>query len=108
MSTTDTIRQAAALMRQRAAQATPGPWYPDGDLGVYAYGAPDQDGCPDVFRDHGASLADIEHMASWGPTVAVAVADWLDSIAERADAAGITGDRDEPHALAVARAYLNE
>ena len=59
--------------------------------------------------------ADMRHIASWHPAVALAVADWLDAVAEawpisepdyglsvRAEAVG------HRQALAVARAYLGE
>jgi hypothetical protein len=86
------IRRAAALMRERA-----------------------QDADKDSFGSwHGIGTgyrADIkEHIASWHPSVALAVADWLDHVAGAHDrfgqiAAGalVTPDR---LATAVARAYL--
>lgn len=126
-----TIRRAAQLIRERAANATPGEWYADGDLGVYAYGSEDIPDCPKVFTDHAATREDIEHIAGFGPLVAVAIAEWLDAEADRLEqhipawarpSSGVDGppalcwnnpqrlaELIEHHygpALAVARAYL--
>lgn len=79
------LRKAASLMRERAEAATPGPWIP--------------------FD------ADADHIASWHPAVALAVADWLDATADdwdRSTAPIPVSDirLDARAALAVARAYL--
>lgn len=101
-------------MRERAQAATPGPWIADQS---------------EIYRDHGVgdwvaetlntdghyiTEANSAHIASWHPTVALAVADWFDIHGgglERAGARGI-GFCDSPadtmQALAVARAYLGE
>lgn len=98
------LRRAAALMRERAkgahraTEVSGVPWYPvEQILGKVVW------------------AEDAEHIASWHPAVALAVADWLDATATRIDAG-----RDPQHggrrnhswrgsreALAVARAYLD-
>lgn len=106
MSDAELLRRAAALMRRRAEDAggkdPEVDWYQDGDL----------------LFDHTDTDADAEHIASWSPAVAFAVADWLDSEAllwEQADnlpdlaplELRVTlSNREE--SLAVARAYLAE
>lgn len=113
MSTDDVLRGTAALMRERAEAAlsvgpdTCGFWYT-------AEALHDPDGrIPD--------LEDAEHIASWHPAVALAVADWLDREADKSEqvdafdhAYGLEPDeailsaraRDMAPALAVADAYL--
>jgi hypothetical protein len=124
--TAEVLREAAALMRERAEAATPGPWSaadehgllgPDaspawcvsnmrpgfesmsptegyiGDVAETSLGFPEQ-------RDqHNA-----EHIASWHPAVALAVADWLDDEAFMHD----NGRPMSSAALATATAYLGE
>ena len=52
---------------------------------------------------------EAEHIASWHPLVALAVADWLDAAAERAERPGALALHSlSPGPLAVARAYLGE
>lgn len=125
MSDADLLRRAAALMRDRAeATREPEPdatqWYgSDGD---------DEDideltaAFDDLF-DTSTARADAEHMASWSPAVAVAVAAWLDDVAQTYEGdpsnycggEGHGGDgacaswwcSNVDHALTVARAYLS-
>lgn len=84
----DVLRRAAALMRERAEAATPGPWSmwdgwgptSDGLMGVARFG-PDSGErvfTHDEQRDLYASRADWEHIAGIHPAVALAVADLLD------------------------------
>jgi hypothetical protein len=99
----EVLREAAALMRERAEAATPGPWIWDG-YHKEMFTGPQVNGCcaGDGWFDH---WQDAEHIASWHPAVAHAVADLLDRAADDHDATpcpAIAG------ALAVARAYLNE
>ena len=116
---TETLRKAAALMRERAEAATPGPW-------VYAYesvtvevdgctcgtqGGPwgHESGCGLELPHVEASAPDAEHIASWHPAVALAVADWLDAEADVDEVAremGGRGHTEESQCVAVARAYL--
>jgi hypothetical protein len=127
--TAELLREAAALMRERAEAATPGPWHPAttgvecGDhWSVIEYPAmnpvarvPSDDGSNDDQRE-----PDARHIASWHPAVALAVADVLDSLAQRAEdicdatptvefgnrvaEQNLTGYAE---AATVARAYLN-
>ncbi|WP_346536978.1 hypothetical protein [Micromonospora sp. DPT] len=96
MNATDTIREAAKQIRRRAQAATGENWNSDhGDL-VYTV---DTDEPAPTAVTLSAKRADVAHIAGWGPATALAVADWLDAVAE---SNGV--DR---HALAVARAYLD-
>ena len=87
----ETLRRAAAKMRERAEAATPGPWsIVPGASNVWRF--PDE-GTPTLVVNgvggnvparsrREARMTDAEHIASWHPAVALAVADWLDSHAE--------------------------
>lgn len=94
---TQTLRKAAALMRERA-------------QGVER--ATRVNGCPPWWSPKmlmaGSSVAfmeDAAHIASWHPAVALAVADLLDRHARMCEEFQV--DEDDDHAtLAVARAYL--
>lgn len=118
----ETLRRAAALMRERAGGCEPRRWhwealggkgYPqrvtsDGNVALIA----------ETFIDPGRRPYEAEHIASWSPPVALAVAGWLDSRAGDADSAtpangswDLTWCDDPPGikaALEVARAYLGE
>lgn len=81
----EVLRRAAALMRERAEAATPGPWTCFGDHLVW----PSEKGpaandpiLAMVGPDHDDSS---EHIASWHPAVALAVADWLTYVADLAE-----------------------
>lgn len=115
------LREAASLMRERAEAATRGPWFADGrDVrgpgdwmdADFVLGF---DACP--------TQVDADHIASWHPVVALAVADWLEETADHlsvetnqyadgsvclaVDAAAADCSIFQS-ALAVARAYLGE
>lgn len=79
----DTIRRAAALMRQRAEAAPPGPWHVE-LLGAKGYPQRISNARATVIGQTYTSPiyppAGAEHIASWHPIVAHAVADWLDEI----------------------------
>lgn len=96
----DLLREAAALMRQRAEAATGATYHwkaldrPAGGGGVWCGRV--RIGVTDETLTGGPSNA--AHIASWHPAVALAVADWLDTAAE--------ADRPYPGSVAVARAYL--
>ena len=121
----ETLRRAAGLMRERAEAATPGRWHPFGTSigsevdgctchgGIAPYGHEQYCGVEGPVVTGGE--ADMRHIASWHPAVALAVADWLDVGAEawqisdpnyatslRAAAVG------HRQALVFARAYLGE
>lgn len=100
------LREAAALMRQRAAAAdkfaqAEGWWQPTPLRQAFS-----------AFVGEGETLQgadeDAEHIASWHPAVALAVADWLDRLAGAYDFTYLTPDSVPTmrEALAVARAYL--
>jgi hypothetical protein len=120
-SAAETLREAARLVRERARSVEhftspwetipPGPG--DSDEYVVAYaGHTANSGCVAVTPDYGRFyLAD--HIASWHPAVALAVADWLDEVAGTTQYAwDIDRVRLEQHsesvqrALATARVYL--
>ena len=112
------LREAAALMRERAeATSNKGqhPW-----LMTETNLDADEFDVWTFIENHHWTVAvadfdkDAEHIASWHPAVALAVADWLDATADRIDAGrdpklggrrnhGWRGSRE---ALAVANAYL--
>lgn len=111
------LRRAAALMRERAEAATPGPWLNRRGPGEHVLVV---NGVVNVETAN--PREDRRHIASWHPAIALAVADWLDLSASDAWAWGpmcpcgdVCDDCDdnswEQHArkaLAVARAYLGE
>lgn len=108
MTPVEELRAAAALMRERA-------------IGLEDAGAWGADGhevhCPAGIIPASTYDADFaQHIASWHPAVAFAVADWLDREADQQ-----VGDENHSNcdatakygctftaALAVARAYLGE
>lgn len=103
----DLLRRAASTMRERAeaaqASANGEPWYPASEM-------------HDLIGGGSRNTADAQHIASWHPAVALAVADWLDATADRVDMGRDPKDggrrnhgwRGSREALAVATAYLNE
>lgn len=110
------LREAAALMRERAQACLDAS--PDIDDGHWWSATT----LADVLEDEGGFAADkdADHIASWHPLVAQAVADWLDAAyaawMQREHSLGamsvraMSGESNEPdlHALAVAHAYLGE
>ncbi len=108
----ETIRRAAALMRERAELAmcdgaSQPPWKVAGRQSC---------GCCEVVADADGSqitAADDRqsaHIASWHPLVALAVADWLERDAALIDAQVFPQSDPvmERYPLKVARAYLGE
>ncbi|NUQ89592.1 MAG: hypothetical protein HOQ43_14180 [Glycomyces artemisiae] len=116
----ETLRRAAALMRERAASANGGPWSAEaiGSEGHRVYGAaavgitPRHKRRPVVaactWEPFEAGRSDAVHIASWHPDVALAVAGWLDSEAKYLEDFDIAADATTRHALTVACAYLGE
>lgn len=121
------LRRAAALMQERAGAATPGPWESGTDGWTETVSGDGEDWCfvrrvgsaSDITEHmlHGQpeidsqTMADAEHIAAWDPAVALAVADWLDSLVDamtnpNARYGGASTGREEASALAVARLYL--
>ena len=108
----DVLRRAAALMRERAEGATPGPWERDGGW-AFAAPAPESWEGPYLIGETYGTRNDAEHITSWHPAVALAVADLLDAHAETYDGADLRdGGRysleQDDWADAAARAYLGE
>lgn len=110
------LRHAAFHMRDRAFAATPGPWLARRS-GVVGVEQPAEIGGHMLFEswqcDDGNHAdkrrEDAEHIASWHPSVALAVADWLEHCAEVTENKEVSfGLRVaiNSHALIVARAYL--
>lgn len=134
MSTpSDTLRAAAARIREVAQAATPGPWVSldAGDRIIRDVEAPmrsyfvdgvrvTEEAAPEYVVDEPliANPANGEHIALWHPLVAEAVAVWLDEEADSAEepsifgAAGQAFVHDYPGspspALALARLILGE
>ncbi len=96
----DLLRRAASLMRERAEAATRGPWVVDG----YGKDGWQVNGDGTVFADCHVFQNDADHIASWHPAVALAVADWLEADATVIERHGL--DVTVSKAYAVARAYL--
>jgi len=126
----DILRRAAELLRERAQDATPGPWMhvdhgppPSTFMGcgqVVTMG-PDVTGgdiagpTGDCYPRGGYSpFGDMAYVALMHPPVALALADWLDVTAQAmADSHAADPDdpvelSDEGEAVAVARAILRE
>lgn len=107
------LRRAASLMRERAEGATPGPWEVySGPRKMYveSVAAEDASGNPVPIMqsiDRGA-FADVGHIASWHPVVALAVADWLDDALEAHLHVRVGNYRSYLKAVEVARAYLGD
>lgn len=111
----EVLRRAAALMRERAEAACPGRWVALVD-GVYVGPEWDDNGwlsydaqvVEDYENQRAEPAPDMEHIASWHPAVALAVADWLAAVAndQNVDFDLVNGEGFS--ALAVARAYLGE
>lgn len=122
----ETLRKAASLMRERAEKATSAPWdwgncEPQTQaesrvLGMYSlvYGdGEDERSVALIPGSRRVREVNAEHIASWHPAVGLAVADWLDRKAERAEDMWLGHGKQmrgpEWHdALAVATAYLGE
>ena len=112
----EVLRKAAALMRERAEAASDGPWKRFGMAGVAGKDWEVVDErrveceCGEPVALLGcATNDDAEHIASWHPAVALAVADWLDAEADVDEVAremGGRGHTEESQCVAVARAYL--
>lgn len=108
------LREAAALMRERAEAATPGPWslkadYLDtvtGEGGDTYVSAPLMEVVAGVYDD---DMGNAEHIASWPPAVALAVADLLNDTALLLESTHPVPACDllyDGNALKVARTYL--
>jgi hypothetical protein len=111
----ETLRRAAAQMRERAEAATPGPWesLALGSEGYAVLAEPPTDSgrrfrirvSRNGWEDWEVDKGNAEHIAGMHPAVALAVADWLDRAADDHDETPCPAI-DAAHA--VARSYLGE
>lgn len=99
----ETLRRAAALMRERAEAATPGPWTARPTSTTHSITGHGRNVV--VTPQTRVSEPNTQHIASWHPAVALAVADWLDTEANHIES-GYGQRGGQP--LAVARLYLGE
>lgn len=113
MSAVDEIREAAALMQQRAEGATSDAEWSNGNYWVTDYDPSDPTGQTPMQRLLGGMDGpDADHFEAWTQEVALAVADWLNLVADRyAEYAPDSAPSSPMHsnwhaAFAVARAYL--
>lgn len=109
----EVLRRAASLMRERAEDATAGPWVSDEPAQTWRAWDGNVKTAHADFRDCDDRIAqvwaneDSQHIASWHPAVALAVADLLAILARRSISTDLEhAERDA--ALAIARAYLGE
>lgn len=106
----DVLREAAALMRERAEAALSYPeWAWKAERSMVAAGfettavsIPEAD--ESVFEDRYCSIADAAHIASWHPAVAMAVAEWLEVTARDVGTSSLAFHA----ATAAATAYLGD
>ena len=117
-----TLREAAALMRERAEAATPGEWHAftceHGDEwyvaskshGQVTTGMHDEQCCGSATVMIERDGRDAAHIAAWSPLVALAVAGWLESVAYRDADDDDSGPEpaDWNAALKIARTYLGQ
>jgi hypothetical protein len=107
------LRRAAALMRERAGTLPAGPWRTSGNSDDQSF-VQDAEQLLDVevhvsdgyYSDFAGTVRAAEHIASWHPAVALAVADWLDYQANYGHLTRHISGSDAPER--VARAYLGE
>lgn len=115
--TAETLRRAATLMRERAEGASTSPWTTlhskrFGPQAAFSTGLNTVQ-LSERFETEGGyrGAQNAEHIASWHPAVALAVADWLEWLADRSESGNdIPAMRGQglEQALAVARAFLGE
>ena len=110
------LGEAAALMRERAKAATKGPWQVTVDnhrgfnvpeVSVWAPAAGEYVTEDVVTGDGSHFQANAEHLASWTPEVATAVADFLDFAAKYANQPQPYSPTVD-HATKIASAYPQE
>ena len=116
MSTPETpaevLRRAAKAIRERAEPVPPSPWRAEG-RDVTATQDYRDDGSWDWDRGYVVAACprqdEAEHVASWSPPVALAVADLLDKIAWMGEMdPDMLGRVGCDEAIAIARTYLGE
>ena len=110
---------SAEVLRERAEAATPGPWLV-GDGGAWSHlynpSVTTNGSAADVSADEWVAECgpvevrgkqDAQHIASWHPAVALAVAELLEADARLMEQTAFAGaDWEAAKSLAVARAYL--
>lgn len=117
MAPTLTLGRAAAVLRERAKNATPGPWALSGHYGALI--APGQPGRADDLVGYGGKLVgesmtllNRRYLATISPDVGLILADWLDNMAELAQDLPDVERRSErtplSYAVALAQAILRE
>ena len=106
------LREAASKMRELAGAATPGPWIGHriglmgGRIGVVVAQPPPHGAFVMVDRDNETRTEDAAHIAAWHPAVALAVANWLEMMADHAQGRGAICGSCVEQALNVARVFL--
>ena len=109
MSDVKTLRRAASVLRERAGNATPGPWEHVIERGSLQHKDRSRLAGVERFREYrndidlGFDHDTAAYIALVHPPVALALADWLDDEAVRG-----LGRPDNVAAYAVARAVLRE
>jgi hypothetical protein len=106
-----TLRAAAALIRERANAATPGPWVTTGKAdrygGLVSLSAPadeeEIDGYGGTLIGETLRRGNRAHIASWPPAVAFAVADLIDTILK---VGPVDGGAEWDATVTLAKAYL--
>ena len=121
MVSADTLRRAAALLRERASVTVEGPWVaerfywkfespamPDGwwwhisdGAGDVALSSERDDAEPDTAKNR------VEYIATMHPGVGLALADWLDDELSNLEGLGVTWGANHP-AVVLARLILGE
>ena len=104
----DRLREAARVLRERAEAATPGPWEATDNFGHdagRAYVIPSDPEIPTYVSAGGSPDEDCDaaYIATVHPGVGLALADWLDIYADLQDehvGVGIDGPRTQGHVIA--------
>ena len=113
----ETLRRAAALMRERATDARAGTWLtapsdltPDATLVLADWQHEPRRVATCAGSLPEGNLANADHIASWHPAVALAVADCIDAALCYFDPDEFSEAEREMHdsLLTLARTYLNE
>ena len=81
----DRLREAAKTLRQRAEAATPGPWIAEYSKksGHCVIDAESRNALDSVVRaTHFRDVGDATYIATMHPLVGLALADWLDAVAD--------------------------
>lgn len=100
------LLRAAALIRERASKATPGPWGAEvtTKMAITVYSTKTDEA---LYEDTFGSIPDAEYIASWHPAVALAVANMLEAEAEYDDECCLNASSERRrYALALAKTYL--